>query len=53
MFNYTQVDSDGNATTAYVPFEALLVRKDDRWLILMERQLEPVDEAAWNALRRE
>lgn len=50
MFNYIQVDGNGGASPVYVPFEALLVKKDGRWLILMERQLEAADEADWNAL---
>jgi len=28
------------------------VRKDTRWLILMERQFAAADEAAWNAMTR-
>ena len=53
MFNYTEFDSAGNASPVYVPFEALLVKKDGRWLILMERQLTPADEAAWNAMAQD
>ncbi len=50
MFNYTQIDSDGNESSAYVPFEALLVKKNGTWLMVMERQLPAADEAAWDAL---
>ncbi len=52
MFNYAATDSAGSTTRYIVPFEALLVRQDDRWLILMERQLAPADESAWNAMPR-
>lgn len=50
MFNYAVIDSAGATTRYIIPFEALLVRKDSRWLILMERQLAAADEAAWNAM---
>lgn len=50
MFNYAVTDSAGATTHYIIPFEALLVRKEGRWLILMERQLPPADEAAWNAM---
>ena len=50
MFKYISTTSSGEATAYRVPFEALLVKKDGRWLILMERQLGTADEAAWSAL---
>jgi ketosteroid isomerase-like protein len=52
MFNYAVIDSAGATTRYIVPFEALLVRKDGRWLMVMERQLAATDEAAWNAMPR-
>ena len=50
MFKYTATASSGAETSYRVPFEALLVKKNGKWLILMERQLEAADEAAWTAL---
>ena len=50
MFKYTVTASSGAETSYRVPFEALLVKKNGKWLILMERQLEAADEAAWAAL---
>ena len=50
MFNYAVTDSAGATKRYIIPFEALLVRKDGRWLILMEHQLAAADEAAWNAM---
>ncbi len=50
MFKYTATASSGTEASYYVPFEALLVKKNGKWLILMERQLEAADEAAWAAL---
>jgi hypothetical protein len=52
MFNYAVTDSAGATTRYIVPFEALLVRRDARWLIVMERQLAAADESAWNAMPR-
>jgi ketosteroid isomerase-like protein len=52
MFNYAVTDSAGATTRYIIPFEALLVRQDSRWLIVMERQFAAADEAAWNALAR-
>ena len=42
--------TDGATTRYIIPFEALLVRQDARWLIVMERQFAAADEAAWNAM---
>ena len=50
MFKYTVTAPSGTETSYYVPFEQLLVKKGGKWLILMERQLEAADEAAWAAL---
>ena len=50
MFKYTVTAPSGAETSYRVPFEALLVNKDGKWLMLMERQLETADEAAWAAL---
>ena len=50
MFKYTEIDAGDNESSGYVPFEALLVKKDGTWLIVMERQLPVSDESAWNAL---
>jgi ketosteroid isomerase-like protein len=53
MFKYTVIESSGAESSYRVPFEALLVKKGGKWLMLMERQLEAVDEAAWAALASE
>jgi ketosteroid isomerase-like protein len=50
MFRYAETDEQGDEQPRFVPFEALLVKKDGRWLMVMERQLEGTDEGAWNAL---
>ena len=50
IFQYTVTEHSGEETTVYVEFEALMVKKRGTWLILMERQLEPADPAAWAVL---
>ena len=50
MFRYAETDEHGVEQPVFIPFEALLVKKDGRWLMVMERQLEAADETAWNAL---
>jgi len=50
MFKYITTAASGEETSYRVPFEALLVKNGGKWLILMERQLEAVDEAAWATL---
>ena len=50
MFRYTVTDPAGAEMSYYIPFETLLVKREGKWLILMERQLEAADEAAWATL---
>lgn len=47
MFRYAVTDAAGVEIAEIIPFEALLVKKEGQWKILMERQLEKVDQAAW------
>ncbi|HLV26619.1 MAG TPA: nuclear transport factor 2 family protein [Gemmatimonadales bacterium] len=48
IFRYT-MRSGGNATVALVHFHALLVKKDGKWLMLMEYQRGPATEEEWAA----
>jgi uncharacterized protein (TIGR02246 family) len=50
IFKLTDFDRAGAATVTFIPFEFLLVKKDGKWRILMERQLAAVDEGAWSKL---
>ena len=50
IFRYAETTNDGVEHPVFVPFQALLVKKDGRWLIVMERQLEATDGSAWSAL---
>ena len=50
IFNYTTVDSAGVPKPGLYPFEELLVKKDGRWQILMERQFAATTQADWDRL---
>ena len=50
MFLYSAVGSDGKETHDYIHFEALLVKRDDRWRILMEYQKSKGTRAEFEAL---
>lgn len=49
MFRYTFEPEDGEDVVVLVHFEALLVKKDGRWLMLMEHQKEPATAEEWHA----
>lgn len=51
IFKYTSIDSNGTEEHIFINFESLLVKKEGRWLYMLERQLEVTDEAAWNSLK--
>lgn len=51
-FRYATTDAAGVETPGYVRFEALLVKTPDGWRMIMERQLDAITEAQWNALPR-
>ena len=50
MFRYAETNGAGVEEPRFVQLEALFVKKEGRWLMVMERQLEAVDEGAWDAL---
>lgn len=49
IFRYTFTPEDGETTVAPVHFEALLVKKDGEWLMLMEYQKEMATDQEWEA----
>ncbi|MGE0440007.1 MAG: nuclear transport factor 2 family protein [Gemmatimonadales bacterium] len=51
-FRYATTDRSGKSVVGYTRMEALLVKTAGRWVILMERQLDPITEADWNRLPR-
>lgn len=50
VFKYTVIDKAGVSTPSYRRLEALLVKRQGKWRIVMERQLDAVTEATWNAI---
>ena len=51
IFRYANTPRGGVETVAFIHFEALLVRKDGSWLMLMEDQERPATVAEWEAAR--
>jgi ketosteroid isomerase-like protein len=49
MFRYAFESEDGDQQVALVHFEALLVKKDGKWLMVMEYQKEPATAEEWKA----
>ncbi len=49
IFRYTLSPEEGDDAVALVHFEGLLVKKDGRWLMVMERQKGPATDAEWAA----
>ncbi len=49
IFRYRLKPTEGEPVDALVHFEALLVKKDGEWRILMEYQKEPATEEEWEA----
>lgn len=49
MFRYVLTDSDGEEQVSIFAFEALLIKKEGQWKILMERQIKEVGEKEWSA----
>jgi ketosteroid isomerase-like protein len=49
IFRYFLRPDEGDEQIALVHFEALLVKKDGRWLMLMEYQKGPATDAEWAA----
>ena len=49
IFRYFLTPEEGEEQVALIHFEALLVKKDGRWLMLMEYQKGPATEEEWAA----
>lgn len=49
IFRYFLRPDEGEEQIALIHFEALLVKKDGRWLMLMEYQKGPATDAEWAA----
>jgi ketosteroid isomerase-like protein len=51
MFHYTLDPENGDEVEALVWFEALLVKRDGRWLMVMEFQKDAATESDWAAAK--
>lgn len=52
VFLYSTEGPDGKKTAEYLHFEALLVKRDGKWKILMEYQKSKATQADWDALAK-
>ena len=50
MLKYWTTDSEGNDNISYLEFEAVWIKKDKEWLMIMENQKSFLDEIEWNKL---
>lgn len=51
IFRFVAQAPDGEPNVEFIELEALLVRQEDGWKILMENQIGEASEAAWEALK--
>lgn len=51
IFHYATTASSGESEEAYIHFEALLVKKESGWKMLMEYQKQEATEAEWAAIK--
>jgi len=51
IFRYISTPKKGEPSTDYIAFEALLVKKDGRWQMLMENQIGPATQEEWEAIK--
>ena len=52
IFRYSTTDSNGKSTDDYIHFEGLLVKKNEKWKVLMEYQKATATLQEWNALKK-
>jgi len=50
MFLFSATDAEGKKTDAYIHMEALLLKRDGKWQIMMEYQKSEGTRAEWEAL---
>jgi ketosteroid isomerase-like protein len=50
IFRYGTIDKEGTVKTSYYHFQDLNVKKNGKWLTVMEHQQNPSSKAEWNAL---
>ena len=50
IFHYYTINKDGKLSDSYVHFESLWVKKNNKWLMIMEYQKSSTDKDEWNEL---
>ena len=50
VLKYWTIDSQGNKNLSYLAFEALWIKRGEKWLMIMENQKSFLDEFEWNKL---
>jgi len=50
IFHYYTVNKNGDRNDTYIHFESLWVKKNNKWIMMMEYQKSRTDESEWNTL---
>ena len=50
IFHYYTINKEGKQSDSYVHFESLWVKKNNKWLMIMEYQKSSTDKDEWNEL---
>lgn len=50
IFHYYTINKSGEKNDTYVHFESLWVKKNNKWIMMMEYQKSRTDETEWNTL---
>ena len=53
IFLYKNTDQAGKSTAAYIHFESLLVKREGKWLTMMEYQKSKATPEQWDALAKQ
>ena len=51
IFHYYTIDKEGQQNDSYVHFESLWVKKNNKWLMIMEYQKSRTDKSEWDGLK--
>ncbi len=51
IFHYYTIDKEGQQSHSYVHFESLWVKKNNKWLMIMEYQKSRTDKSEWDKLK--
>ena len=51
MFHYYTIDKQGKQTDAYVYFESLWIKKQNKWFMIMENQVSRANREEWDKFK--